>query len=157
MLKFPLKTFQLSLTVTQFQIQTPLQLNKLMIIKWIISYNYSTQNMMTIFYMLTSICFKFDWWSPLLQDFIQYLLCCFIKKEEQMLQSQIECENFLCLSQPRPLWNWLMETRDMSKELGLFYVALLTVKLYIQLGQFIIAQVTLLTLYHQVPSNFILI
>ena len=38
----------------------------------------------------------------------------------------------------------------------LFYVALLTVPLYIQLGQFISVQVTLPTLYHQVPSSFIL-
>ena len=50
-----------------------------------------------------------------------------------------------------------METRDMTKELGLFYVAFLTVPLYIQLDQFIIVQVTLPTLYHQVPSSFILV
>ena len=36
----------------------------------------------------------------------------------------------------------------MPKELGLFYVALLTVQLCIQLDQFIIVQVTLPTLYH---------
>ena len=49
-----------------------------------------------------------------------------------------------------------METRDMPKELGLLYVAFLTVQLYIQLEQFIIVQVTLPTLYHHVPSSFIL-
>ena len=74
-----------------------------------------------------------------------------------MLQSQIECHTFLCLSQPRPLWNWLMETGDITKELGLFYVAFLTVWLYIQLDQFIIVQVTLPTIYHQVYSSFILV
>ena len=107
--------------------------------------------------MLISRCFKLDWWSPLLQNFIQYLLCYFINTEEQMLQSQIACHNFLCLSPPRPLLNWLMETRDMPKELGIFYVAFLTVWLYIQLDQFIIVQVTLPTLYNQVPSSFILV
>ena len=45
----------------------------------------------------------------------------------------------------------------MPKELGLFYVPFLTVRLYIQLDQFIIVQVTLPTLYHQVPSSFILV
>ena len=113
--------------------------------------------MMMIFYMLTSRCFKLDWWSPLLQNFIQYLLCYFIKTEERMLQSQIACHTFLCLSPPRLLWNWLMKTQDMPKELGLFYVAFLTVWLYIQLDQFIIVQVTLPTIYNQVPSSFILV
>ena len=107
--------------------------------------------------MLTSRCLKLDWWSPLLQNFIQYLLCYFIKTEERILQSQIACHTFLCLSPPRPLWNWLMETRDMPKGLGLFYVAFLTVPLYIQLYQFIIVYVTLPTLYHQVNSSFILV
>ena len=50
-----------------------------------------------------------------------------------------------------------METRDMPKGLGLFYVAFLTVPLYIQLDQFITIQVTLPTPYHQVPSSFILV
>ena len=50
-----------------------------------------------------------------------------------------------------------METHDMPNELGLFYVAFLTVLLYIQLDQFIVVQVTLPTLYHQVPSSFILV
>ena len=41
----------------------------------------------------------------------------------------------------------------MPKELGLFYVALPTVKLYIQWDQFIIVQITLPTPSHHVPSN----
>ena len=45
----------------------------------------------------------------------------------------------------------------MPKELGLFYVAFLTVRLYIQLDQFIIFQVTLSTLYPQVTSSFIMV
>ena len=40
---------------------------------------------------------------------------------------------------------------------NLFYVDFLTVRLYIQLDQFIIVQVTLPTLYNQVPSSFILV
>ena len=74
-----------------------------------------------------------------------------------MLQSQNACHTFLCLSPPRPLRNWLTETRDMPKELGLFYVAFLTVQLYIQLEQFIIFQITLSTIYNQMPSSFILV
>ena len=98
-----LQTFQLSLTTTPLQIQEKLQLSQLMMMKWIISWNYSTNNMMTIFYMLTSRYFKLDWWLPLLQNFIQYILCCFIKMEEQKLQSHIACHTFLCLSPPRTL------------------------------------------------------
>ena len=37
MLKFQLQSFQLSLTLNQFQIQTPIRINQLMIMKWIIS------------------------------------------------------------------------------------------------------------------------
>ena len=70
--------------------------------------------------------------------------------------SQIACYTFICLHQPRPLWNWLMETRDIPKELGLFYVVLLIVPLYVRQDQFIILHVTLTTPYHCVSSNFIL-
>ena len=151
MLKFPLQSFHLSLNPNQFQIQIPLWLNQLMIMKWIISWNSSIQNMMTIFWMLISICFNLDWCCPLLQNFIQSLLCCFIKTEERMLQSQIACHTFICLSQPRQHWNLRMQTWDIPKELVLLYVSFLTVKLYTQLEQFIIVQVTLPTLYHQAP------
>ena len=44
----------------------------------------------------------------------------------------------------------------MPKDLGLFYVSLPTVTLYIQWEQFIIFQFTLPTPSHQVPSNFML-
>ena len=74
-----------------------------------------------------------------------------------MLQSKIACQHFLCLYQPRPHSNWLMETRDMPKEFVLYYVALLTLRLYNHLDQFIIFQVTLPALQHQVPSSFILV
>ena len=129
----------------------------MMMIKWIISWNFSIQSMTKIFWMLTSIFSNLDWWSLLLKTFIHSLLCCFINMEEQILKSKIACHNFLCLSQPRPLWNWLMETRDMPKELGLFYDTFLTVQLYIQWDQFIIFQVTLPKISHQVPSSFIFV
>ena len=44
----------------------------------------------------------------------------------------------------------------MLNELGLFYVAFLTVPLCIQWDQFIIVQVTLTTPSHHVPSSFML-
>ena len=100
MLRFTLNIFQLNLTLNMFHIQTPIRSNQLMIIKCTISCNSSTQNMMMIFWMLTSKCFRLYWWSPLLQNFIQYLLCCFINTENQMLQSQISCHTFLCFPQP---------------------------------------------------------
>ena len=74
-----------------------------------------------------------------------------------MLQSQVTCHNLMFLSQPRLLLNQLMSTFYMPNELGLYYVAVLTVLLYIQLDQFIIVQVTLPTLSHQVPSNIMLV
>ena len=45
----------------------------------------------------------------------------------------------------------------MPKELGLFYVALITFKLYIQRDQFIILQANLQIPSHQMPSNFMLV
>ena len=98
MFKFTLHIFQLNLNPNQFQIQTPLQLNQLMIIKWIIFWNYSIQNMMSIIWMLTSRCFKLHWCLTLLQDFIQSLLWSFINTEEQILQSQIVCHTFVFFS-----------------------------------------------------------
>ena len=71
-----------------------------------------------------------------------------------MLQTNFSRHTFLCLSRPRPLWKWLTKTRD--NKLGLFYVALLNVTLYIQWGRFIIVHVTLPTPSHQVTSNFML-
>ena len=112
---------------------------------------------MMIFCMLTSRYFRFDWWSPLFQNFLQSLRCCFIKIKGEILESQIVCHTFICLSQPRSLLNLLMETRDMPNELVLFYVVFLTVPLYIQWEQFIIVQVTLTTPSHWLPSNFMLV
>ena len=74
-----------------------------------------------------------------------------------MFQSQISCHTFPHLSQPRPLWNWIMKTCEIPKELGLFYVAFLTVWWFIQLEQFVFLQVALPTPSHQVPSNFMLV
>ena len=91
MLRFTLHSFQLNLTLDMFHIQTPLQSNQFMIMKWTISWNYSTQNTMKIFWVLTYRCFRLDLWSPLIQHFIQSLLSCFINTEEQILQSQISC------------------------------------------------------------------
>ena len=108
MLSFTLHSFQLIITMNWFHTQTPLRL--------IISWNYFIQNMMKIFWILTSRCFKLDWWYPLLQNFVLDLLCCFIKFEEQILSSQMACHTFLCLYRLRPLWNWLMETHDIPKE-----------------------------------------
>ena len=155
-LRFTLQSFQLNITMNQLQIYTPFQINPLMMMKWTISYNSTIHNIMKTFWVLTSRCFRIDYWLPLLQHFIHYLLCCFIKIEERMLQSQIICHTFLCLSRPRPLQNWLVETQDMPKELELFYFTILNFPLYIQWVQFIIFQVNRPIPYHQVPSNSIL-
>ena len=128
-----------------------------MMIKCIISWSYYIHNMMKIFWMLNSICFKLYWWLTLYPKFIESPLCCFINMEEQMLQLNISYHTFLCFFQPIPLWYWLMGTRYMTKELGLFYVTFLTVWLYIQVDQFIIIEVNFPTLDHQVPSNSIFV
>ena len=47
--KIPTSDVPVSLTMTQFQTHTPLQLNQFIMIKWIISWNSYTQNMMKIF------------------------------------------------------------------------------------------------------------
>ena len=54
MLRFTLKSFQLNITLNLFQIQKPLLSNQLMTMKLTISRNSSTNNMMNIFWMLTS-------------------------------------------------------------------------------------------------------
>ena len=131
MFRFALHSFQLNLPLNLFHIKTPPRSSKFKMMKWTISWNSYTQSMMMIFWVFTSRCFRLDWWLPLFQNFIHNLLCCFINMWELMMQSQIACHAFLCLSQPSPMWNWLMETRDMPKELGLFYVNLLSVLLYI--------------------------
>ena len=86
MLRFNIHILRLNLTLNLFHIQTPLRLNKSMMMKWTIYCNSSTQNTMIIFWILTYRCFRIDWWYHLLQKFIKYLLCCFINIEEQMLQ-----------------------------------------------------------------------
>ena len=67
MLRFTLQSFQLNLSLNLFQIQTPLQSNQLMTMKWTISWDSFTKNMMRIFWMLTSRCLRIDWWSSLLK------------------------------------------------------------------------------------------
>ena len=74
-----------------------------------------------------------------------------------MLQQKIACHTFLCLSQPRPLWKWILKTQDMPKQLVLFNVYLPTVTLYIKWDQFLIVHVALTTPSHQVPSKFMLV
>ena len=65
--------------------------------------------------------------------------------------------HFLCFTQPRPIWNCLMETWDMTNELGLFYVVFVTVPLHLWWEQFIIVRVTLPKTYHRGTSNFMLV
>ena len=71
--------------------------------------------------------------------------------EEQSLLPQMLCPAFIYLYQPRSLLNWIIETRDVPNELGLFYVVLPTVPLYVQWYQFVIFQIALPTPSHWVP------
>ena len=148
MLRFTLQSFHLNLTLYMLHIQTPIRSNKLTMMKWNISWNSSTKKTMMIFWMLTSRWFRLYWCSNLLKKFIWYLLCCFINMDD-ILQSQIVYHTFICLFQKKV--TLIMSTRDMSKQLSLFYVFLLTVKLYIKWDQFIFVQVTLPTPYNEVP------
>ena len=72
MLRFTLKSFYLNLTINLLQIHTPLQSNQLIIMKWTISWNYYTQNMMIIFWILTFICFRIYWWLPYFKIYTVY-------------------------------------------------------------------------------------
>ena len=73
-----------------------------------------------------------------------------------MLHSQITCHTFLCLYQPRSLWNWIMKTHNAPKELVFLNAVLLTVPLYIQWDGFIIVRVIFSTPSQQFLSNFML-
>ena len=64
---------------------------------------------------------------------------------------------FLCLSQPSPMWNWLMATHDIPKELVLLYIVFLNDPLYIQWDQFITVQITFPIKYNLVTLNDILV
>ena len=142
MLRFTFKSVHLNIPLTLLYIKILLWSNPLMIMKWT-KYSYSSsQSTMMIFWMLTSRCFRLAR-SLLLKKIIQSLICCFIKTEEQILESQNSCQTFLCLSQPKLMWNWITKTRNMPKEFGLFNVVLLTASLHIQWNQFIIVHVTL--------------
>ena len=55
-LQFTLQIFHFNLILNQFYIHTPLLLDQLMIMKWIIYWNSSIQNTMNIFWMLTYRC-----------------------------------------------------------------------------------------------------
>ena len=76
MLRFTLQSFQFNITINMLQIQTPLQSNQFMMIKCTIYWDYSNHNMMKIFWMLISRCFRRYWWSPLLQNLNS--LYCFV-------------------------------------------------------------------------------
>ena len=65
MLRFILQSLQLNPTLNLFHMQTPIQLNKLMMMKWTISRNFYPKNMMMIFWMLDSRLFRIDYWLPL--------------------------------------------------------------------------------------------
>ena len=60
MLSYTLQSINFNMSLDLFQIHTPLLSNKMMIIKLTNSWNSSTQSMMMIFWVLTSIFFKID-------------------------------------------------------------------------------------------------
>ena len=74
-----------------------------------------------------------------------------------MLDLKIVCHIFLCLFWTKPMWNWLIKTRDMPKELALFYDVFQTVPLYILWYQFITVHVSLPIPSRWLPLNFMLV
>ena len=86
---FNLQNFQLNITMNLFQIRTPLRSNQLMMMKWTIYFNCSNHNMIMILWIMNSILFRINWWRIHIQNDTQSLLCYFINKEKQMLQSQM--------------------------------------------------------------------
>ena len=108
--------------------------------------------MIILFCMLISRCFRIYYWPPLIQNFIQYLLCCFINMEDQILQSQIACHTFLCLYHDATVK--LANGNTVHAQL-IGIVLYFFVILYIQWGDFIIFHVTFPTPSDWVPFNFI--
>ena len=131
MLIFTLHIIHLNLPLTLSQTHITFQFNPLMMMKWTIYLNYFTQITMMILWVSISKCFSVDQCYLHTQKLLQYQLCCFIKTEEKMLELQIACLIFICLSQPRSIRNWITATRNMTNKLGLFYALFLTVLLFI--------------------------
>ena len=115
MLRSNLYSFQLNLTLNLFQIHTPLLSNQFMMMKCTIFYNSSTQNMMIILWVLTSICFSLDWWSPTPKNIYTVSTVLFHKYGGENVVVTNCMSHFSMFFLPSPLWNWLMETRDMLK------------------------------------------
>ena len=70
MLRFTLHSFQLNLTMNIFHIHASLGLNKSMMMKWTIFYNYSTNSTTKIFCMLTYRYFRINWLLTLINIII---------------------------------------------------------------------------------------
>ena len=100
---FNLQSIHLNLPLTLFQIRTTLQSNKLIMLKLTNYWNYSTHSTIMIFWVLASKCFRLDQWFLLPQNYIKYILCCFIETEKQILVSQTVGHNVLRQSKPIPI------------------------------------------------------
>ena len=70
--------------------------------------------------MFTSGCWRLDLWSLRIQKLIQFQQCYFINMEEIILELMILCCTFLYSSQLESIWNWIMATQYIPKELGIF-------------------------------------
>ena len=138
MLKSFLHIILYNIPLILYQIWITHPLRPSITVNWTNPRNSFNHIMIMIFGVLTYIWYRVEYCYLFLKKCIQFRLSCFIKTEEKMLELSIVCHNFLYLSQPRPPLNWITETWNMPKELGLFYVAFLTVLLYIQLDPFII-------------------
>ena len=81
-LRFTLQINHLNTRLNIFHILTPLRSNKFMMMKWTNYWNYSTQRMMNIFWMLTSICFRINQLFLLLQKIYKVSTVLFHKYQE---------------------------------------------------------------------------
>ena len=156
MLRSNLHIFQLNITLNLFQIQIPLKKS---------IYDDKMYQLLELFnskhdddLLGVNIQMLPEWLVVAISSKIYTLSTLLFHKYIEENVSVTNCmSHFICSFQPRPLWNWLMETWDIPKQLELFYVIFLSVPLYIHWEQFIIVQVTLPTPSHQVPSIVVLV
>ena len=151
-LRFTLKSIHLNLPMTLFHIWTPLWSNKLtMMDKWTNSWNSSTQSMMMIFWMLTSIWFRIDYWLLLPQNFIQLLLCCLMSTEEKKPVKNLMLQFFMFIPTKA---NVKLVNGNMGHYQRIGIILCFFPNCH---NQFINIQVTLTTPSQQVPLNVMLV
>ena len=148
MLRFTLQSIYFNISLTMFHIRTQLLSSQLMIMKWIISLNYTNLNTTAIFWMLISRCFSIDQWQLLPQK--NSVSTVLFHKYGRTNVGVTNCTSHFSMFVPIKA-NLKLDNGNMgnSQGTGIIYVLFLNSTLYIQWDQFITVQAT-----HTIPSNW---